>query len=212
MSARDRVSFIVDQCRGKRVLHVGCADWPYTAERLTKNTLLHAHIARVAARLVGLDMSQQGVALIKKSFPEQEFVVADGCTFRPGEPFDLVVASEVIEHVPTPGLLLTHIRSWISPVATLLLTTPNAYSFKGTLRALAGTEFVHPDHVVMFSTGTLSHLLEQCGWSVKAIEYYQVPGERWFSRVPAACVGFVTRLSPRVSDGLIALATPRPAL
>lgn len=39
--------------------------------------------------------------------------------------FDLVVASEVIEHVAHPDELLRHMRAFLSPGGRILLTTPN---------------------------------------------------------------------------------------
>jgi 2-polyprenyl-3-methyl-5-hydroxy-6-metoxy-1,4-benzoquinol methylase len=42
------------------------------------------------------------------------------------EPFDLVVLSEVIEHVRSPALLLSEIRHRLRPRGALLITTPNA--------------------------------------------------------------------------------------
>ena len=46
---KDRVSYILSACLGKRVLHVGCVDAPYTQRRFERGTLLHMAIEKVAA-------------------------------------------------------------------------------------------------------------------------------------------------------------------
>ena len=66
----DRVTYILDACRGKRVLHLGCTDWPYTEKKLASGTLLHARIAAVAQSLVGVDADHDGVACFQRiGFP-----------------------------------------------------------------------------------------------------------------------------------------------
>jgi len=42
-------------------------------------------------------------------------------------PYDMVIASEVIEHVDEPGALLLHLRDMLAPGGKLILTMPNGY-------------------------------------------------------------------------------------
>ena len=53
-------------CRGKKVLHLGCADMPYTMHR--GNDLLHKQLSRVTGpdMLWGLDYSAEGVRLLRE--------------------------------------------------------------------------------------------------------------------------------------------------
>ena len=57
----DRVTYILEQCHGKQVLHLGCTDWPYTEQKLRGGALLHEQIAKIASSLVGVDADGEGV-------------------------------------------------------------------------------------------------------------------------------------------------------
>lgn len=75
--------------------------------------------------VVGVDLSETGIASAKKRWPSIDFRVADITQWRPDENFDIVVSSEVIEHIPDqPGFANT-IRYLIREGGYLILTTPN---------------------------------------------------------------------------------------
>ena len=61
-----RVPEILRLCKKKKVLHLGCADMPYTIAR--GENLLHNQLAKVtnADMLWGLDNSEEGVRLLCK--------------------------------------------------------------------------------------------------------------------------------------------------
>ena len=70
----DRVTYIVERCRGKRVLHLGCTDWPYTESKLKDGVLLHAELNKVAKSLIGVDADEAGIEYFRKiGFPETYF-------------------------------------------------------------------------------------------------------------------------------------------
>ncbi|MBI2933102.1 MAG: class I SAM-dependent methyltransferase [Planctomycetes bacterium] len=190
------------------MLHLGCADWPFTARRIGEGALLHKELAAVCARLIGVDLSAEGIAMLRSHFPEWELNVADACVFVPSEPVDAVVASELIEHLENPGMLLRTLASWVTPTTRLILSTPNAYSLKGASRALCGREYAHPDHVVHFSTTTLTQLLRRTGWQVQETAYYNVTSGRLLASIPSRMTWLLTSLlSPRSGDGVLVSAT-----
>jgi len=57
----DRKVFIANYCRGKKVLHVGCADAGLTMDRLEKNSLLHFMLLSEAERVWGVDLDKNGL-------------------------------------------------------------------------------------------------------------------------------------------------------
>lgn len=208
----ERTRYLTDLCRDQRVVHLGCADWPYTERRLAEGTLLHEHLSAVSREIVGVDLSVEGLKLLRNHRPDWKLIEADGLTYEPDFEPDIVILSELIEHVEDPGTLLRQVRSWATPHTKLALTTPNAYSMKGALRAAMGREYAHPDHVVMFSTKTLTALLERAGWTVDSISYYHVQSERALACAASKIVQIAaaTILSNRIGDGIIALARPNP--
>src|SRR5689334_2367493 len=70
-----REPWLVDYCKGKSVLHLGCADAFYTDDRLADlTTLLHYRLAQVSPRIVGLDIAKEDLAKLKSRWPEWELV------------------------------------------------------------------------------------------------------------------------------------------
>lgn len=204
-----RIEFLANLCRGLRVLHLGCADWPYTERRIREGQLLHKIIGDVAKDLVGVDLSREGIDQLATVNPKWELHVADACTFAPDKPVDLVLASELIEHLENPGLFLTGLRKWAKPELKLILTTPNAYSAKGAVRAVFGKEFCHPDHTMIFSTKSLTQLLQRTRWATDKIDYYHCPADSLVAKVPSGAVLLLgTLMSSRIGDGLIVQAHP----
>lgn len=218
-----RVPFIEAACAGRRVLHLGCTNWPYTEAALRDGSLLHVTLLGRAAELHGLDSDQAGLdALAARGVPH----LSRGDLERLDEvalegPFEVIVAGEIIEHLSNPGLFLAGVRRWMTPSTVLLLTTVNAYcGFRMLQYALRGRrgrrEPVHPDHVAYYSYATLSRLLAREGFAVESIDFYDLGREhrayvrgyvRWSNDA-------LVSLWPQLADGLVVtcrLASPAPA-
>lgn len=75
--------------------------------------------------VVAVDLSATGVALANKRWPHIDFRVADITNWRPDERFDLVVSSEVLEHVPDQAGFARTVQHLLRGGGHLVLTTPN---------------------------------------------------------------------------------------
>jgi len=164
---RDRDEHLVAMARGKRVLHVGCADWPITAER--SDDLLHARLTEASPDVVGIDISERGLEELRRRGFEN---VMHGDAQRldehfPDQHFDLIVAGETLEHLPNPGLFLESARRVLRDDGTLLITVPNAfYLLRLIVLFLRRSEIVHRDHNYYFSIKTLNRLLATAGFRI----------------------------------------------
>jgi len=78
-----------------------------------------------------------------------------------GGPFDCVVLSEVLEHLPEPRQALEQIRSLLLPGGLLLCSTPNAASRLCRLFQLKSKE-----HLYLFSIDNLRALVESRGFDI----------------------------------------------
>ena len=47
----NRVDFILDKCTGKKVLHIGFSDYPFTVEKIGNGSLLHTQLKKVTAKI-----------------------------------------------------------------------------------------------------------------------------------------------------------------
>lgn len=192
-----------------QVAHLGCTDSPYTEQFLDEGTLLHARLARVAS-VTGWDVDFGALALLRRQMPDARFVEADVAAGVPdGERrrYALVIAGEVLEHVPDAQRFLTGCRELLAPGGRLCVTVPNACSPKIGLRALAGRESVHPDHRVYYGPRTLRRTLSGAGLDTEWLASCFVSHGRM-----GAVLNPLLRLSHRafagpVGEGLIALAS-----
>lgn len=204
----DRLEYILEACRGKRVLHLGCTDWPYTEAKLKSGTLLHGRLAAVTTSLVGIDADREGVACFHRlGFPETyvENVENFGDSRVGGGNYEIIVAGEIIEHLENPGLFLRSVQKLMGPSTELIVSTINAYCFFRFVYYLFGNEMVHPDHKFYFSPVVLKKLLTQCGFEISDFRHYAIGREiRALNPRRIVWMDDIGRfLFPRASDGLI---------
>ncbi len=62
-----RAEFIKRACAGKKVLHLGCTNYPFTEQSLNDNSLLHFEIQTVAEKLYGFDFDQAGIDILERT-------------------------------------------------------------------------------------------------------------------------------------------------
>jgi ubiquinone/menaquinone biosynthesis C-methylase UbiE len=160
-----RLRFLLGEVRpGDRALDVGCGTGEFTAA-----------MARAGADAIGVDVADAALRRARARHPGVEFrlVPLDGpLPFEDGS-FQLVWATEVIEHVGDTARWLSEVRRVLVPRGRLLATTPS----HGRLRvALGGVErFSEPlgDHLHLYTKRSLSSLLEEFGFGevrVRAVE------------------------------------------
>ncbi len=166
-----RRAFLLGELRpGDRVLDLGSGAGDFTAE-----------IARVAPKVVGIEVAEAAVARAIARHQELDFRLApiEGPLPLEDGAFDVVWASEVIEHVADTARWLSEIRRVLVPAGRLLVTTPS----HGRLRvAIAGIErFSEPlgDHLHLYTRRSLSGLLREFGFDPVRVRLADgVPGLR----------------------------------
>lgn len=209
-----RVEFIKKMCAGKKVLHLGCTDYPYTENAIEHQRLLHFELGKIAGELYGFDFDQPGIDILEKAGVKNlyraDLEKLDEVPLD--EIFDVIIAGEMIEHLSNPGLFLRGIRRFMNEETNLVITTINAYSgmrfLMYGLRGRGGTnEPVHPDHVAYYSYKTLSLALQRENLFLKDFVFYDIGPEhrkfvRWFYNFfNDVCV----KISPQLCDGVIAV-------
>ena len=160
-----RLAFLRGSVRtGDRALDVGCGAGEFTAA-----------LAGAGAVPIGVEVAEAALERARTHHPGLNFrlVPLDGpLPFEDGA-FELVWASEVIEHVTDTARWLSEVRRVLARGARLLVTTPS----HGRLRvALGGVErFSEPlgDHLHLYTKRSLRTLLDEFGFDqidVRAVD------------------------------------------
>jgi 2-polyprenyl-3-methyl-5-hydroxy-6-metoxy-1,4-benzoquinol methylase len=148
---------------GTRVLDVGCG-----------NGFTCGEFLRRGCKVVGIDLSEQGVALARSSYPEGRFetLAADSQILEKlaEEPFDLVVSTEVVEHLYAPREWAAGCYAALKPGGKFICTTPYHGYLKNLVISLSGGWDKHANplwdggHIKLWSRRTLSALLTEAGF------------------------------------------------
>jgi 2-polyprenyl-3-methyl-5-hydroxy-6-metoxy-1,4-benzoquinol methylase len=150
-----KLDWFLDLCRDRSVLHVGCVNSPFVEHGKSE----HAKFASVASRVDGCDIDIEGLRQLKEVVAGryfgtlQEVIAAELA-------YDVVVASNVLEHVANPATFLSQLFQ--VPAAEILIVVPNAMTFKGEYDPDLGTfrEWVHRDHLCWYSPYTLLQTIQ----------------------------------------------------
>ncbi len=146
-----------------RVLDIGCGN----------GSLSHA-IAQQGYEVVGVEESEQGVAIASSNFSDCHFIQASIYDLPYTELqnyFDIVISVEVIEHLFYPKELAKAAKNCLKPNGTLILTTPYHGYLKNIVLALSGKLDKHfhvlwdGGHIKFFSVKTLTELLNSEGYT-----------------------------------------------
>ena len=209
-----RLEMIRSICAEKKVLHLGCTNYPYTTEAIDNDMLLHSDLEKRASELYGFDFDQEGIDILEARGTKNLFKadLEDLDKVALDETFDVIIAGEVIEHLNNPGLFLNGIKRFMNPDTQLVITTINAYCgmrfWVYGLRGKGGkNEPVHPDHVAYYSHSTLQLLLKRHGLSIERFCFYDLGREHrphsqgWANFINDLSV----RLAPQWADGVVAV-------
>jgi SAM-dependent methyltransferase len=211
----DRVAFISERCRGKRVLDIGCFDETALVKRDTKH-YLHGRISAVARQVIGIDSSPQLPREGVQTGSNSRIVRGNGV--RPDVPddIDVIVAGEFIEHIESPMEFFRNLKRRY-PGKQMIISTPNGTSFANVLLALFGREAQHPDHLQIFTfkiLRTLCTRMQFREWEIIPYRFQaseMILGSRGPKRAAAVAVqgfvGVVERIFPLLSCGYIVRAT-----
>jgi 2-polyprenyl-3-methyl-5-hydroxy-6-metoxy-1,4-benzoquinol methylase len=123
--------------------------------------------------VVGVDLSREGIELARSANPTVRYEVAsvyDDLSSIEPLGWNIVLASEVIEHLFDPPRFLNNVHGLLNPGGHLILTTP----YHGFLKNLAVSVINGWDrhftvarvggHIKFFSARTLKEMLQAAGF------------------------------------------------
>lgn len=172
-----RQETVIDRCRNRRVLHVGCVDSGLMEDRFARGELMHQKLALIADELWGIDTDEVGIQYLRDAGFDHLYV-ADASELGKlpalaDAHFEVIVCSEVVEHMLNPGAFFQSVKTLMVPGRTkLIVTVPNAFRIDTLLWLVRNVEFNHPDHNFWFSYGTITNLVLKNGYQVDELYVY----------------------------------------
>lgn len=125
-------------------------------------------------RLTALDSSEDGIRIAKEAALAIDFrclSLYEDLRSHIGADFDVVIASEVIEHLYDPRAFLKNAHAVLKEGGTLILTTPYHGYLKNLAMAVTGKLDKHftvdwdCGHIKFFSVKTLTEMVAEQGFS-----------------------------------------------
>jgi len=157
------LSLAGDVSGGSRVLDIGCGNGGLAGEFLRRGCVV-----------VGVDLSDSGIAQARKAHPEGRFEVLEAdeaVAQKLGEDgFDLVVSTEVIEHLYRPAGLLAGAFAALRPGGRFVCSTPYHGYVKNLTLGLANRMDAHLEpwkeggHIKFWSRRSLFAEFERSGF------------------------------------------------
>ena len=156
---------------GSRVLDIGCG-----------NGLLAYDIAtRVKnSEVLGIDINEENIASAKRKFthPNLKFVAGDALKDLPRERFDVVVLSNVLEHLDDRTKFLKLLKERISPSKYLIRVPIFERDWRVPLKKELGVDYrLDPTHRIEYTQEEFFNELHQTGLRTEAYEVRW--GEIW---------------------------------
>ena len=151
------------QCR---ILDIGfCAGEIGAYVRSKKDSRIH---------IDGIDISPDQVAAHAHEYDTARVVniEAEDWALSLGRTYDLIIASELVEHLFRPDLFLGRLKKLLAPGGTVILTTPNLLLWSKRIKFLFGyhaysaTGLFEWGHIHLFSWRFLKHLLAENGYRI----------------------------------------------
>ncbi len=146
------------------------------------NGYMAGRLAALGYQVTGVDASQSGLAIARLNYPKVRFVealidarISETTGLRE---FDLVLSSDVIEHLYRPADLLEAAASVIKPSGHFVVGTPYHGYLKNIALSLSGRMDSHfcalddGGHIKFFSVKTLSSLMQEYGFADLHFNFY----------------------------------------
>lgn len=218
--APSREQKILDMCIGKKVLHIGASDWPYTEEKYNRGQLLYARIGDVASQQLGIDLDKEATDFLNsKNIPHSRIEVRNmndlqTIDFTP----DIVIFGETLEHLMNLEVALQNIKRVLAEDARLVITVPNAFFVMNFIYALFGKEHQHPDHSVAFTYKTLTQLLGKNSFHVVdfCFTFLDASSDKrvlnWKGKIMSSIVRVCAYLFPVLAETLLVVVTKERAV
>jgi glycosyltransferase involved in cell wall biosynthesis len=154
-----------------RLLDLGCSDGQFSAK-----------VRELGNEVTGVDIEKlDGVGERVDRFVEAD--LEEGIPSDVGEPYDLVLAADVLEHVKQPDVLLREAAEHLRPGGTIIASVPNFGHWYPRIRVALGLfdydrrGILDAGHLRFFTRASFNRLIKRVGLKVRRVEAVGPPPE-----------------------------------
>ncbi len=170
---RSRNEILIEQCRDKKIIHLGCVDHniKIISEKLARSKWLHAELVAVAEHCLGVDINAKGIDYISNTIGIRDVIaldiVHDECSVITSRKWDILLIPDVLEHINDPVAFLSEIRRKFDKcISTVIITVPNAFALQNFSYSRRNIECINTDHRYLFSPYTLAKVATEAGFKI----------------------------------------------
>jgi hypothetical protein len=186
----DRLSFLEELVRGKKIIHLGFTDHiPLIERKIRKGKWLHKRLTGSAHRCAGIDINLEAVNFISEKYAFPDLFCFDITRGRipeeiQSEKWDYLILGEVLEHIDNPVDFLQKIHNRCrGMVKQIVVTVPNAFDLNNLTLLFRNKEFINTDHRFWFTPYTLAKVIMQAGFRLGDFYCSQTYfPKRWWKR------------------------------
>ena len=200
---RDPFEFIEQRATGKRILNVGAGGGVQLYLPSNKDVWLHERLRRCADELIGVDIDEDS---IEYAAAQGYTILNENCeTMALNKQFDLIVMSDVIEHVNAPVTAIDNLLAHLADDGLLIITTPNATSGNVCLRSLVRKDLnVLADHVTTFYPEHFQAICDRLSCRIESIHLFDHIDRRdRVVRFKSAIFQLMTTISLRFASSML---------
>ncbi len=204
----DASTALVEMARDRRVLNVGAAGGIHSYLPGRRDIWLHEKLGASAAELVGVDIDRESIAFARQHDVELTYGNVEALDLP--TPFDLIVLSDVIEHLHSPIAAMRSCARSLAPGGRVVITTPNMTHWSLFIKSVIRPRDlgIFHEHTAGFLPEHIGLLGSMCGLRVDRVDFFTNVDTRTAStRVKSALSRVIGGIAPRLSGWfLIALS------
>lgn len=160
----------------------------------------HRLILRQSGNVYGLDIDFDIEQLENKS----NYKKSNAENFNFDIKFDVIFASDLIEHLSNQGLFLDSCKRNLKQGGKLIITTPNSFNLYNISGKIMNSEpVVNKDHTCYHNIRTIKSLLRKNGWEIKSVGFIYALGYNYKESFKKKVLNFIYFILSKFTDKYI---------
>lgn len=190
---------------GKMVLNVGAAGGVRGYLPENQHVWLHHRLEKVSKSIIGIDIDQDAIDFARSH--GVDIFNANCETMNLDKKFDLIVLSDVIEHMNAPVTAVVNLMRHLVPGGALCITTPNATSALAMGKIImGGSPNIYWDHVASYSPEHIQAICDRYGYQLSDIHFFDHVDRRTFgNKVKSYLASSISMIYPRFATCFMAV-------